>query len=82
MLIFMGFGLKWTSWVMNLVRAGFIAIRINDNNSPYFRPTKGHRQGDPSSPVLFNLVADVFTRLLIKAANKGYIVGVMNDLYS
>jgi hypothetical protein len=41
---------------------------------------KGLRKGDPLSPLLFNLVADVFTRILVKAANKGYIVGLMNAL--
>jgi hypothetical protein len=66
---------------MNLVRGGSITIRNNDNNSPYFRPGKGLRQGDTLSPLLFNLVADVFIRLLIKAVNEGYIVGMMNDLY-
>jgi hypothetical protein len=31
--------------------------------------------------ILFNLVGDVFTRMLIKAAKKGYITGFMSSLY-
>jgi hypothetical protein len=62
-----GFGSRWIAWVISLVIGGSICIRVNDVNNPYFRPGKGLRQGDPLSPLLFNLVVDVFTR--IKAAN-------------
>jgi hypothetical protein len=33
------------------------------------------------SSLLFNLVVDVFTRLLIKAVRKGYIADLMDSLY-
>jgi hypothetical protein len=33
------------------------------------------------SPLLFNLVVDVFTRILMKAARKRYITGFMDSLY-
>jgi hypothetical protein len=42
---------------------------------------KGLRQGDPMSPLLFSLVIDVFTRMLIKASRKGYITGLMSSIY-
>jgi hypothetical protein len=66
---------------MKLVRGGSIAIRFNDINSPFFKPSKGLRPGDPLYPLLFNLVVDVFTRMLMKVAGKGYITGLMNTLY-
>jgi hypothetical protein len=64
-----------------LVKGGSISVRLNDRNSPYFKPGKGLRQGDPLSPLLFNLVVDVFTRLLSRTANKGYLRGLMTSLY-
>jgi hypothetical protein len=64
-----------------MVKGGSISIRINDVNSSYFRHGKGLRQGDPLSPLLFNMVVDVFTRMLSKAALKGYISGFMDDVY-
>ena len=51
-------------------------VRINDTNSEYFLVGKGVRQGDPASPLLFNIVADVFTRILVKAADNNYISGI------
>jgi hypothetical protein len=47
----------------------------------YFKPGKGLRQGGPLSPLLLNLVTDVFSRMLIKEANKGCIPGLLNSLY-
>jgi hypothetical protein len=38
------------------------------------------RQGDPLSPLLFNLVVDVFTRMLIKAASHNLIRGLCPNL--
>lgn len=51
-----GFGEKWISWVRKLVRGGSICIRINDENSSYFKPGKGLRQGDPLSPFSLTLL--------------------------
>jgi hypothetical protein len=81
MLTFRGFGGKWRIWITKLVRGGSLAIRINEEDSSYFRPGKGLRQGDPLSPLLFNLVVDVFTRMLSKAVRQHYLSGLMTDLY-
>jgi hypothetical protein len=76
-----GFGNKWVKWIMRLVKGGSICISLNDENSAYFNPGKGLRQGDLLSPLLFNLVIDVFTRMLIQAAKRDYIIGFMNSIH-
>jgi len=43
----------------------------------FFKPGKGLQQGDPLSPLLFNLVADIFPRMLMKAARQGLISGLL-----
>ena len=72
-----GFSTIWISWVKRLVEGGSICVRINDENNGFFKPGKGLRQGDPLSPLLFNLVADVFTRMLMKAARQNLISGLL-----
>jgi hypothetical protein len=80
MLVSRGFGIKWVRWIMCLVKGGSISIKVNDEISPYFKPGKGLRHGDPLSPLLFNLVIYVFSRMLVKAARGGYISGFINSL--
>ena len=77
MLVSMGFGVTWVKWIMKVVKGGSLCVRINDENSTYFKPGKGLRQGDPLSPLLFNLVADIFTRMLMKAAANNLISGLL-----
>jgi hypothetical protein len=38
------------------------------------------RQGDPISPILFNFMADVFTKVLSKAAVNRQLAGLMQEL--
>jgi len=64
-----------------VVRGSSICVRINEEGSSYFKAGKGLRQGDPLSPLLFNLVADVFTRMLIKAADQNLITGLMPEAF-
>ena len=59
---------------------GSFCVRINDCNSSFFKAGKGLKQGDPSSPVLFNFVADVFTKMLCKAASNGMIRGFLPQI--
>jgi hypothetical protein len=46
----------------------------------FFQTTKGMRQGDPLSPVLFNLVVDILSRMLQKATENGLIKGLGNEI--
>uniref|UniRef100_A0A8I6WLN0 Reverse transcriptase domain-containing protein n=1 Tax=Hordeum vulgare subsp. vulgare TaxID=112509 RepID=A0A8I6WLN0_HORVV len=75
-----GFGTKWISWIKCLLLQSTFSVRINDTTGPYFVGGKGLKQGDPISPILFNLVADVFSKMLIKASSCGLISGLLNNI--
>ena len=74
-----GFSPTWIRWIELLVIKGSVGDNLNGEESSFFNPGKGLRQGDPISPLLFNLVVDVLTRMLAKAADQGLIRGVLTD---
>lgn len=75
-----GFPDKWIKWVMQTVEGGKVCVNVNRERSPYFKTFRGLRQGDPLSPLLFNIVADALSALLDKAVTKKHITGVLSDL--
>lgn len=81
MLAHRGFSPKWVRLIQSLLDRASVGVRINNVNSHFFIATKGVGQGDPVSPLLFNLVADVFTRMLTRAAQHSHIRGLMTRLY-
>lgn len=75
-----GFPEVWRQWIMQTVHGVRVCININGQRSGYFRTYKGLRQGEPLSPLLFNLVADTLSSLMDKSISKGHIKGVLADL--
>ena len=62
-----GFDEAWRKQVESFVQGGSVGIKINDDIGHYFEMLKGLRQGDPMSPILFNIVVDMLTVLVNRA---------------
>jgi len=75
-----GFSPKWCRWVEGIVTGGSVGIKVNDDIGPYFQTKRGLRQGDPMSPILFNIVADMLALLIKRAKADGQIRGVIPHL--
>jgi len=69
----MGFNAKWVRLIMVCVTSVQYAIIVNGNPGEFFQPTRGLRQGDPMSPYLFLICAEVLSSLLFQAEKKGVI---------
>jgi hypothetical protein len=58
-----------------------VAVKVNNRLGPYFQSYKGARQGDPlSPPLLFNFVADVLARMVVKAQYNERVTGLIDHL--
>ena len=57
-----------------------MGIKINDDIGHFFQTKKGLRQGDPMSPILFNIMVDMLSILIKRAKNDGQIKGVIPHL--
>ena len=75
-----GFGKKWCDLVANFVQGGSVGIRVNDDIGHYFQTHKGLRQGDPLSPMLFNIVADILAILIARAKEDGQVGCLIHHL--
>jgi hypothetical protein len=79
-LMIKGFSPEWHALINDFVSGGSVAIRVNDDTSRYLHTRKGLRQGDPLSPMLFNLVSDMLAILIKCAKSDGQIEGVIAHL--
>lgn len=66
----------WCDWIMRVIKGGKVAVRVNDEIGPYFNNHNGLRQGDPLSPLLFNLAAEALTTLIQRAKNNNLTEGL------
>lgn len=75
-----GFSAKWISWIHTFISGGSVAVNVNDDIGHFFQTKKGLRQGDPLSPLLFNIVADMLAVLLRRAEEHEQIGGIVPHL--
>ena len=70
-----GFSPKWRKWMRGCLSSVSYAILVNDNAKGWVKASRGLRQGDPLSPFLFTIVADVLSRMLLKAEERNLMEG-------
>jgi len=75
-----GFSSTWCKWIEEVVSRGSVGIKVNEKVGRNFQTRKGLRQGDPLSPILFNLVADMLAVLVSRAKNNSHFRGVVENL--
>lgn len=64
MMEWMGFGNRWRKWMKICMSTTSFAVMINGEPSSFFKASRGFRQGDHLSPLLFLMVMEAFSRLM------------------
>lgn len=59
--------------MLNHLGSTYFSVLVNGVPGGFFKPTRGVKQDDPLSPLLFIVVAEVFSRALNQNVNHGNI---------
>lgn len=74
-----GFPKWWLDWISSIWSTSTSRVCINREFSVLFKHKRGLRQGDPLSPMLFNIVVNVF-QMIIHAVNSILSTPLTNKL--
>ena len=75
MLEMKGFSPKWRNGMRGCLSSVSYAILVNGNAKGWVKAYRGLRQGDPLSPFLFTIVANVLSRMILRAKERSLLEG-------
>jgi hypothetical protein len=70
-----GFGEKWCSWISHCISSACFSVLVNGTPAGFFSSSRGLRQGDPLSPLLFVIVMEALSKMLTVTVNRGLLSG-------
>jgi hypothetical protein len=70
-----GFGEKWCSWISHCISSARFSVLVNGTPAGFFSSSRGLRQGDPLSPLLFVIVMEALSKMLTVTVNRGLLSG-------
>jgi hypothetical protein len=70
-----GFSVRWRNWIHFCISTARFSILVNGCSSGFFPSSRGLRQGDPLSPLLFVIVMEALSRLLDRAVREELFLG-------
>ena len=75
----MGFGVRWCRWIRTCISTIQFSVLFNGSPTDFFGSSRGLRQGDPLSPMLFLDTMEVFKKMMKRAEGAGLLRGFRAD---
>ena len=74
-----GFWARWCRWIRTCISTVQFSILVNGSPVKFFGSSKGLRQGDPLSPMLFLVMMEVFSKMMKRVKGAGLLRGFRVD---
>ena len=69
----MGFGMRWCRWIRTCISTIQFSILFNGSPADFFASSRGLRQGDPLSPMLFLIMMEVLSKMMKRVEGAGLL---------
>jgi len=76
LLTHLGFSFIFIKWIMGCITNIPFSVLVNGSASPFFISTRGLRQGCPLSPLLFLLIMEGLSQIIIEDHRRGRLNGI------
>ena len=70
-----GFSEKWRNWITYCISTACFSILISGSSCGFFKSSKGLRQGDPLSPLLFVIIMEALSKMMDQVVGGGLVLG-------
>ena len=71
-----GFSNVFINWILVILKSARLSILVNGKAIGFFSCSRGVRQGDPLSPLLFCIVEEVLNRALFDSSASGRLIPI------
>ena len=75
----MGFRVRWCRWIRTCISTVQFSVLVNGAPVDFFGSSRGLRQGDPLSPLLFLVMMEVFSKMMKRVEGAGLLRGFRAD---
>ena len=71
--------MRWCRWIHTCISTVQFSILVNGAPADFFGSSRGLRQGDQLSPLLFLVMMEVFSRMMKRVEGAGLLRGFRAD---